>query len=194
MTPVMPVASDTHDDAINTPTRTASLSPNSCEAGGPNMLALKQVLVADIAAHEHVPEAVGRVLDLLIDCNDQSQRGTTAEYHESAVLQRFGSSTRCPLKPSAYLRRILMFTNTSPCNVLIAVVYLQRLQDKTEDRIRLTSFNIQRLLLTATMLASKVHDDHFASNKQVCCTLPSQTLGRLWVQRVTACHSLSAFG
>ena len=137
----------------------ASLCLSPCEAGGPSMLALKQALVADAAAHEDVPDALGRVLDTLIARNDQRGAGT-------ATLPLFEGSTRCPLKPSAYLRRILKYTNTSPCNVLVGLVYLQRLKDKAEGSIRLTSFNIQRLLLTATMLASKVHDDYFASNKQ----------------------------
>jgi hypothetical protein len=86
------------------------------------------------------------------------------------MLPLFESSTHCPLTPSAYLRRILDYTNTSPCNVLVGLVYLQRLKDQANARgcirLALTTFNIQRLLLTATMLASKVHDDHCAPNKQ----------------------------
>ena len=141
----------------------SSLCLTPCEMGGPTMFALKQALVDDAAAQENVPDMLGRVLDLLIAKNDQR---AASECHGPVMLLLFESSGRCPLSPSEYLRRILKYTNTSPCNVLMGLVYLQRLKDTAEGRIRLTSFNIQRLLLTATMLASKVHDDYFASNKQ----------------------------
>ena len=161
------VATEHHDattDISTTPVHNpSSLCLTPCEVGGPTMLALKQALVDDAAAQENVPDMLGRVLDLLIAKNDQR---AASECHGPVMLLLFESSSRCPLSPSEYLRRILKYTNTSPCNVLMGLVYLQRLKDTAEGRIRLTSFNIQRLLLTSTMLASKFHDDYFASNKQ----------------------------
>jgi len=96
------VATDAHGAATtDAPAHhPASLCLSPCEAGGPSMLSLKQALVADAAAHEDVPDALGRVLDTLIARNDQRGAGT-------ATLPLFESLTRCPLKPSAYLRRIL---------------------------------------------------------------------------------------
>jgi hypothetical protein len=50
----------------------------------------------------------------------------------------------------------------------VGLIYLQRLKDLDTDGkcTRLTSYNIQRLLLTALMLASKFLDEPHASNKQ----------------------------
>jgi hypothetical protein len=140
----------------------ASLRLSPCEAGGPDMLALQAACVADAAAQEGVSDALGRVLDMLIARNDK----LAPEHRGFAALPLFEGSTKYPLSASAYIRRMLKYTNTSPCNVLIGLIYLQRLKDQAEGPVRLTSLNIQRLLLTATMLASKTHDDYFASNRQ----------------------------
>ena len=162
-----PAVSDAHrptspaaDDRPAVASARLRLSP--CEAGGPDMLALQAALVADAAAQEGVSDALGRVLDMLVARNDQ----LAAERRGPAALPLFEGATQCPLSASAYVRRMLKYTNTSPCNVLIGLIYLQRLKDQADGRVRLTSLNIQRLLLTATMLASKTHDDYFASNRQ----------------------------
>ena len=128
------------------------------------MLDLKQALVDDAAAHENIPDDLGRVLDESVVRCDQRYHSEPARAQDP--LSMFEGKTRCPLDPSQYLRRILKYTRASPCNLLIALIYLQRLKNQTDGRLQLTPLNTQRLLLTASMLASKVHDDYFASNRQ----------------------------
>jgi hypothetical protein len=135
-----------------------------CEADGPPMLDFMQAFVEDAAAHERLLEDLGHVLDVTVAQNDQRcQRQATRQPDARSM---FEGNQRCPLVPSKYFQRILKYTCASPCNLLIGLIYLQRLKDKTDGQLKLTSFNTQRLLLTASMLASKVHDDYFASNRQ----------------------------
>ena len=64
-------------------------------------------------------------------------------------------------------QRILKYTGCSPCNLAVAIIYLRRYATAAGTPLRLTSHNIQRLLLTAAMLASKFLDEPHSSNKQV---------------------------
>jgi len=128
------------------------------------MLDLKQAFIDDAAAYENIPDLLGRVLDKTVARHDQCHRSEPARARDS--LSVFEGKTRCPLHPSQYLWRILQYTRTSPCNLLIGLIYLQRLKNQTDGQLALTSFNTQRLLLTASMLASKMYDDYYASNCQ----------------------------
>jgi hypothetical protein len=67
------------------------------------------------------------------------------------------------------LQRILEDTRCSPATLIVALIYLQRSKDTFQEgrAPRLTSHNIQRVLLTAVMLASKFLDEPAASNEQV---------------------------
>ena len=135
-----------------------------CVADEALMLDLKQAFIDDAAAYENIPDPLGRVLDKTVARHDQCHRSEPARARDS--LSVFEGKTRCPLHPSQYLWRILQYTRTSPCNLLIGLIYLQRLKNQTDGQLALTSFNTQRLLLTASMLASKMYDDYYASNCQ----------------------------
>jgi len=153
--------------ALLSPPPQALLEP--IEAGGLDMTELMEALKADAAAQECLVEIVGRVLDATVRRNDEKA------HTPSLSLPLFESDETCPLCPSAYIQRILKYTACSPCNLVVALVYLQRLKDLESDpdtatsssqRLRLTSNNLQRLLLTSLMLASKFLDEPFVSNKQ----------------------------
>ena len=63
----------------------------------------------------------------------------------------------------------MKYTQCSPCTLVVAIVYLQRLKDREASGpsaagagcqpLRLTSFNIQRMFLTAMMIAHKFLDE-----------------------------------
>ena len=138
------------------------------EADGPSMIDIIAALKADAAAQENMVTIVGRVLDTTVQLNDAKGAGNTTYGCPHLV---FHSSHKCPLKPSAYVQRLLQYSAASPCNLVIATVYLQRLKTlvgngAADTKLRLTSYNIQRLLLTATLLANKMYDEPFDSNKQ----------------------------
>lgn len=140
-----------------------------CEADSISMLDFDVAFKADAEAQESLPSIIGRVLENTVHLNDAKSR---ANGHTSC-MSMFQGQVKCPLGPSAYIERILKYTATSPCNLLVALIYLQRLKDEELDNdtipkqsLRLTSYNTQRLLLTAIMLASKFHDEPFVTNKQ----------------------------
>jgi hypothetical protein len=60
---------------------------------------------------------------------------------------------------------MLQYGQASPCCVVVAMVFLERLNERLPWAC-LTALNVQRLLLTLVMLSSKTLDDYFCSNKQ----------------------------
>ena len=68
-------------------------------------------------------------------------------------------------------------TNAHSC-FIVGLVYLQRIKDIDRDgkRTILTSYTIQRLLLTALMLASKFLDEPHCTNRQVVMSFPRRAL------------------
>uniref|UniRef100_A0A7S0WBJ7 Cyclin n=1 Tax=Hemiselmis tepida TaxID=464990 RepID=A0A7S0WBJ7_9CRYP len=62
-----------------------------------------------------------------------------------------------------YLERVRTFSGCSPCCLVVAVSYLERLAELEPD-MRVTSINMHRLLLTATMVACKLFDETFYCN------------------------------
>ena len=130
------------------------------------MVDLIAAMTSDAEQQESNVDKVGRVLDACVAHNVATFAENDWERRHSrcATFPRFESHVRCPLKPSAYLERIYQYTSTSPCNAVIGFIYLQRISSR--HGICLTTFNIQRYLLTAIMLASKTFDDVHVSNKQ----------------------------
>ena len=120
------------------------------------MTELTQAMKDDAAAQDYVVEVLGAILDKTIQCNDQQGR--------KSGLVVFDGNIACPVSPSAYLKRIIKYGQCSPCCLVIGIIYLQRLKRRTPS-LRLTSYNVQRLLLTSTMVASKFFDDFYQSNK-----------------------------
>ena len=118
-----------------------------------------QAMRSDAEAQELLVPVLGRVLDATIKAN------AAARSAGDSALPHFESTSPCPLLPSAYLARMLRYTAISPCNLLVGIMYLQRLKDQ-ESRVLLTAYNCQRLLLCSNMLASKMFDDKYVSNKQ----------------------------
>jgi hypothetical protein len=137
----------------------ALLAPS--EAGeGPSMLDFVAAARADFEGQQHIVELAAQVLQATVGTRDEPTK--TAD----GPLSCFESTVPCPLEPEAYLRRILQYTGASPCTILVGLIYLQRLREMDPVSLHLTTFNIQRLLLTAVMLACKFLDEPVVSNKQ----------------------------
>ena len=155
----------THLAAPTAPVRKAGICVTwePCEAGGLAMTEFVEAMRADAEAQEQLVPVLGRVLDGTIKAN--AAASTSRPSARGRALPHFESTSPCPLLPSAYLARMLRYTAVSPCNLLIGIMYLQRLKDR-QDTILLTAHNCQRLLLCSSMLASKTFDDKYVSNKQ----------------------------
>jgi hypothetical protein len=125
------------------------------EAGGPDMVELTRAMKDDAAAQEDVPEILGVLLDKTIERNNSL--GHVCE------LTEFESAT-CHLSASAYLKRIMNYSGCSECCAVAGLMYLQRLKQSVQT-LRLTSNNLQPLLLTSVMVAAKFLDDMYYSNK-----------------------------
>ncbi len=59
------------------------------------------------------------------------------------------------------------YSRASPCCFAIAVIYLARFNAR-HPSLELTSRTVQRLLLVATMLATKFYEDNFFLNSTWC--------------------------
>ena len=126
------------------------------ESGGPNMLEFTQAMQDDATAQDHVVELLGTLLDKTVQRNDGLGR--------KSELAEFEAGKACPLKASAYLKRIMKYGGCSPCCVVVGLMYLQRLKQRMPS-VCLTSGNMQRLLLTSVMVAAMFLDDLYYSNK-----------------------------
>ena len=120
------------------------------------MVELTRAMKDDAAAQEGVPEILGMLLDKTIQRNDCL--GHVCE------LTEFESATCRYLSASAYLKRIMNYSCCSECCAVVGLLYLQRLKQRVQT-LRLTSNNLQRLLLTSVMVAAKFLDDMYFSNK-----------------------------
>lgn len=128
-----------------------------------------EAMLADASAQEGLPARVGRVLDKTVARNDEN--GPRGSSDAAACRSAFECQSACPLLPSRYVERIMKYTQCSPCALIVAIIYLQRLKDReasgpSATPLHLTSFNIQRMFLTAMMIAHKFLDEPVCSNKQ----------------------------
>jgi hypothetical protein len=102
---------------------------------------------------------------LYFEKNSRASADVDAEEREQAeALATFEGPLLC-CTAERYVRRMLKYGGCSPCNVVIGLMYLHRIQLSTCPILELTRSNAQRLLLTAVMVACKVHDDVYFSNK-----------------------------
>jgi hypothetical protein len=72
--------------------------------------------------------------------------------------RRVFDGARWDIDPSKYLRHLVKHTGASPACFVVAMIYLDRLI-KRDSSIRITTRNMQRLLLVAAMVAVKFMDD-----------------------------------
>ena len=64
-----------------------------------------------------------------------------------------------------YLMRIVTYSGTSSRSLILSLIYIDRLTQKDKNLIKLTRFNVHKLLLVSIMAASKFYDDEHLCNK-----------------------------
>lgn len=77
------------------------------------------------------------------------------------------------ISPRQYIERIATYSGCSPCCLAMGMKYLDKLREK-DAMYELNSLNFHRLVLTATLIASKFVDDFYYSNgywAKVCLVL-----------------------
>ena len=156
---------------------TAGIADNEEQLNGTSTPWLESMAAfkADARAQEGLIGMVGRVLDKTVLSNEMLHGACGA----TSMHPNFEGMHPCPLHPSAYISRIMKYSECSPCNLVVALIYLERLESSVRtdmlagdsdlrgaDRLRLTTTNVQRLLLTAVMLACKFFDEPVVRNKQ----------------------------
>jgi len=67
------------------------------------------------------------------------------------------------ISPRQYIERIATYSGCSPCCLAMGMKYLEKLREK-DAMYELNSLNFHRLVLTATLIASKFVDDFYYSN------------------------------
>lgn len=70
----------------------------------------------------------------------------------------FFSVSKPDISTEEYVRRLVNYTQCSPAAFIVMLVYLDRIAT-VNSRLKITAFNLHRLLVTALMLACKMLDD-----------------------------------
>ena len=131
------------------------------EKDGLGMIEFAEAMKNDALSQDIVVSLLGAVLDKSVSRNAMPASIPLAH----GILRSFESKRQCPLAPTAFFERMLHYSGCSPCCFLVGVIYLQRINIKCNSELVITPFNLQRLLLTAVMIASKYLDDLYSSNK-----------------------------
>jgi len=75
----------------------------------------------------------------------------------------FFSNERLPLSVDVYVHRLITYMDCSKSAFLVALVYLDRLA-RRDQRLVVSPYNVHRLVLTATVIATKFLDDSVYKN------------------------------
>lgn len=126
---------------------------------------LEDSSVFDDAVHfEDTPEdwlasAVSLLLSQKCDRNDSNAFRPTPEQ----AIGIFFSSIRLPFAVDSYVLRLVTYMDCSKAAFVCALIYLDRLV-RIDPRFRITVYNVHRLILTATVIATKFLDDSVYKN------------------------------
>eukprot|EP01134_Creolimax_fragrantissima_P002879 CFRG2879T1 len=117
-------------------------------------------------------------INLLFDPNNVNGSGTIIASTANVLTQvcrlndqflndvqstRFNSAKPSTISIEDYMYRIVKYAPCSRHCFVLALVYIDRLV-QSSPRLRVTSLNIHRLLVTAVMVASKYFDDKYYNN------------------------------
>uniref|UniRef100_A0A7S3E9N4 Cyclin-like domain-containing protein n=2 Tax=Rhodosorus marinus TaxID=101924 RepID=A0A7S3E9N4_9RHOD len=111
---------------------------------------------------DRVKNVLAGVITARVNYNDEY-----APLRDSRNFIVYHSKTLPPITPADYLYRIANYGGFSPSVLVLGLYYIDRLA-LHDQRFLVTSFNVNRLLITATMLACKYLEDlkfslhHFA--------------------------------
>jgi hypothetical protein len=95
-------------------------------------------------------------------------------------------------KPSQFLKRILKYVETTPACAVLALIYLERLQ-QLEPTLVLNSRTLQRLLVVAMLTATKYLEDDSPLNSDWCVSCFVRELERSNFNQVTLLFLILVF-
>ncbi len=99
---------------------------------------------------------MAHVYTLLEYLNYQVERNDRVPLSEHTASPYEGRSAR--FTAAKYAKRILKRSRTSPCCLIAALIYIQRIQ-RRRPNLRLSSRTLQRLFLVAAMISAKYLED-----------------------------------
>mmetsp|Transcript_14070 Transcript_14070/g.48479 ORF Transcript_14070/g.48479 Transcript_14070/m.48479 type:complete len:244 (-) Transcript_14070:40-771(-) len=120
-----------------------------------HLVELQEFMASDAARQERLVAVIAVMLQETVNATQSLCRPTK--------LSSF-DGPKPHLSASSYVKRIMKYSDASPCCLVVGAIYLERLK-KRDDMVALTVYNFQRLFLVAVMLASKFLDDAYASNR-----------------------------
>lgn len=111
----------------------------TCEHGGLSMLELRDAQRADALAQEGLTIMVGDLLDAVVAFNCSEH----VRAEQTEVLPRFESADAISCKLNYFVGRMVRYTNISPCNLMVGLIYLQRINTLRKGGLRITPYNCQ---------------------------------------------------
>uniref|UniRef100_A0A7S0EQG6 Cyclin n=1 Tax=Hanusia phi TaxID=3032 RepID=A0A7S0EQG6_9CRYP len=128
--------------------------------------AMCKALDKDAEDQEYLVEVVASALESAVEANDKKPH----QLDSTSFISSF-YGTPPPISAHAYIKRIYKYGGLSPCNLVVALVLIERLysimgENKTDKKvyIPLRSTSFQRMYLTAAMISSKFEDGYYYSN------------------------------
>lgn len=106
-----------------------------------------------------IVNSMSAMLDSEVDRNAISAK--TPSWEEAVSV--FFSVSKPQIATRMYLRRLVKYARCSEAAFVVVLVYLERLE-AADTKLRVTAYNMHRLLITALMLAAKMLDDQCYSN------------------------------
>ncbi|EKX52424.1 hypothetical protein GUITHDRAFT_101596 [Guillardia theta CCMP2712] len=125
-----------------------------------------KALDKDADDQEYLVQVVASAIESAVEANDKKPHQLDST---SFIASFYG--TPPPISAHAYIKRIYKYGGLSPCNLVVALVLIERLysimgENKTDKKvyIPLRSTSFQRMYLTAAMISSKFEDGYYYSN------------------------------
>mmetsp|Transcript_86274 Transcript_86274/g.230411 ORF Transcript_86274/g.230411 Transcript_86274/m.230411 type:complete len:169 (-) Transcript_86274:368-874(-) len=148
----LPMANEAEVERSNRP----QLCLAEDEDYAPEMLTIPQLMakmIADDEKQSSLVDIVVQVLDEVLAENDARR----------LPARDIFVGRKMPFAASYYIRRILKYTKASPSCIVLGFYYLTKLNSMYAD-VLLNSCTIQKLLLTAMMVAAKYLEDATMAN------------------------------
>mmetsp|Transcript_53355 Transcript_53355/g.130357 ORF Transcript_53355/g.130357 Transcript_53355/m.130357 type:complete len:328 (+) Transcript_53355:319-1302(+) len=128
----------------------------SVEQGALTLREIKGLMLADAKVQDEAIPIICDVLEETIRRNDRTR------LPPAPALEGFEGDT-WPVSAASYVKRIIKCGGCSTCCLVAGLLYLERLKAR-QRQLRITSSNLQRLLLVAVMTAAKFFDNIYYSN------------------------------
>mmetsp|Transcript_4901 Transcript_4901/g.9946 ORF Transcript_4901/g.9946 Transcript_4901/m.9946 type:complete len:272 (+) Transcript_4901:194-1009(+) len=166
------------DESVQGAAGDTEMSSPSRSLDGPDQTMLfwevYQLRDEDAKNQEYLVKLVAEGIEYAVSKNDRrkSYNSGAAGGPQSKFLQCFRGDPP-PISAQAYVKRIYKYGGLSACNLVVALIFVDRFWTSVEGQmengqevafIPLSTKNFQRLFLVASMIASKFWDGYYYSN------------------------------